>query len=105
MVNYVFKQKQIPPALEEGLVTPIFKKVDKTDTANYRGITVTAVVLRVIEHVLNRRQNAILDKSQSDRQKGFTAGHSSIDAALTLSECIAEAKNFKKPLIVVMLDA
>ena len=54
---------------------------------------------------MNCRHNDILDKSQSDLQKGFTAGHSSIDAALILSECIAEAKNSKKPLIVAMLDA
>ena len=59
----------------------------------------------MIEHVLNQRQNAILDKSQSDLQEGFTAGHSSIEAALILSECIADAKNSKKPLIVAMLDA
>ena len=43
--------------------------------------------------------------SQSRLQKGFTPGRSSIDAALILSECIAEAKNERKPLIVATLDA
>ena len=44
----------------------------------------------MIEHVLNQRYNAILDQSQSDLQKGLTAGHASIEAALILSECITE---------------
>ena len=101
LINYVFEQRHVPAALKEGLVTPIFKKGDKTDPANYRGITVT----KVIEHILNRRHNTILEKSQSSLQKGFTPGRSSIDAALILSECIDEAKNSKKPLIVAMLDA
>ena len=100
LINYVFEQRHVPAALKEGLVIPIFEKGDKTDPANNRGITVTTVVLEVIEHILNRRHNAILDKSQSSLQKGFTPGRSSIDAALILSECIDEAKNSKKPLIV-----
>ena len=75
------------------------------DPANYCGIIITTVILKVTEHILNRRHNAILDKSQSSLQKGFTAGRSSIDAALILSECTAEIKNSHKPLIVAMLDA
>ena len=105
MINYIFECKQVPSVLKEGLVTPIFKKGDRSDPANYRGITVTTVLLKVIEHVLNIRHNAILDASQSRLQKGFTPGRSSIDAALILSECIAEAKNERKPLIVATLDA
>ena len=44
--------------LKKGLVTPIFKKGDRSDPANYHGITVTTVLLKVIEHVLNIRHNA-----------------------------------------------
>ena len=89
MINYIFECKQ----------------GDRSDPANYRGITVTTVFLKVIEHVLNIRHNAILDASQSRLQKGFTSGRSSIDAALILSECIDEFKNKRKPLIVATLDA
>ena len=91
--------------LKEGLVSPILKKGDRSDPANYHGITVTTVLLKVIEHVLNIRHNAKLDPSQLRLQKGFTSGRSSIDAALILSECIAEAKNERMPLIVATLDA
>ena len=35
MMNYIFECKQVPSVLKEGLVTPIFKKGDKTDPANY----------------------------------------------------------------------
>ena len=59
----------------------------------------------MIEHILNGRHNVILDKSQSVLQKGFTSGGSSIDAGLILSECMSEAKNENKPLVVATLDA
>ena len=61
MINYIFECKQVPSVLKQGLVTPIFKKGDRSNPANYRGITVTTVLLKVIEHVLNIRHNAILD--------------------------------------------
>ena len=85
LVNYIFDTKQVPPVLKGGLVTPIYKKGEKTDPANYRGITVTSIMLKVVEHIMNKRHNLILGESQSRLQKGFTAGSSSIDAAVILS--------------------
>ena len=105
LVNFIFASKKHPPppppVLKSGLITPIFKKGEKTNPANYRGITVTSILLKVVEHILNRRHNAQLEKTQSHLQKGFTAGSSSIDAALILSECISQVK----PLILATLDA
>ena len=94
----MIKERHVSPVLKEGLLTPIFKKGDKSNPSNYRGITVTPVILKILEHVLNERQNIILLESQSKLQKGFTAGSSSMGAALILTECINEAKNMRKPL-------
>ncbi len=95
LLNYILKEKHISPVLKEGLLSPVFKKGDSTNPSNYRGITVTSVILKVLEHILNKRHNEILDVTQSQLQKGFTAGQSSIDAALILTESIAEAKKPK----------
>ena len=86
-------------------MTPIYKKGEKTNPANYRGIAVTSFLLKVTEHILNRRHNLILDGSHSALQKGFTQGSSSINAALILSECITEAKSTHQPLCLATLDA
>ena len=59
---------------EGGASYPHIQKGNSSDPANYRGITVTTVLLKVIEHVLNIRHNAILDASQSRLQKGFPPG-------------------------------
>ena len=104
-MNYIFATKRVPAGLKSGMITPIYEKGEKTDPANYRGITMTSVLLKITEHILNKRHTNILEKSQSQLQKGFTPGSSSIDAALILSECIAEAKNTCKPLILATLDA
>ena len=52
----------------------------------------------------NLGHNLIFHESQSRLQKGFTAGCSSLNAALILSECILEAGNNKRDLFVTTLD-
>ncbi|MES9880512.1 MAG: reverse transcriptase family protein, partial [Sedimenticola sp.] len=105
LLNHIIKEKHVPAVLKEGLLSPVYKKGDSTNPSNYRGITVTSVILKVLEHILNKRHNTILDKTQSKLQKGFTAGQSSIDAALIVSESLAEARNTRKPVILTTLDA
>ncbi|MCW4345831.1 MAG: reverse transcriptase family protein [Candidatus Thiodiazotropha endolucinida] len=80
------------------------KKGDKSNPSNYRGITVTPVILKLLEHILNERQNKTFLTTQSRLQKGFTAGSSSMGAALILTECINEAKDKKETLFVATLD-
>ena len=104
MLNCLIKAKVVSAVLKEGIITPVCKKGDSTDPGNYRGITVTPVLLKVFEHVLNCRHNKILGKTQSRLQKGFTSGCSSLNAAVILTECILEAKNNKEELILTTLD-
>ncbi|MCG8110719.1 MAG: reverse transcriptase family protein, partial [Candidatus Thiodiazotropha endolucinida] len=104
LLNYLIDSKTISVVLKEGILTPIFKKGDPSNPGNYRGITVTPVLLKILEHILNSRHNRILQDSQSRLQKGFTAGCSSLNAALILTECVLEASNMKQDLFLTTLD-
>ena len=57
MLNCLIRSKAVSVVLKEGLLTPIYKKGDPTDPGNYRGVTVTLVLLKVLEHVVNSRHN------------------------------------------------
>ena len=86
------------------VLTPIFKKGDPSNPGNYRGITVTPVLLKILEHILNARHSQILMNTQSRLQKGFTPGCSSLNAAFILSECILESAMNKQDLFLTTLD-
>ena len=103
-LNCLIRARAVTAVLKEGILTPIYKKGDPTNPGNYRGITVTPVLLKVLEHVLNRRHNKILEETQSKLQKGFTEGCSSLSAAVILTECILESKNNKQDLLLTTLD-
>ena len=48
LLNYIILSKSISIVLKEGILTPIFKKGDRTNLGNYRGITVTPIYLKII---------------------------------------------------------
>ena len=104
LVNIIFKLRRVPDLLKEAILTPVYKKVDATNPSNYRGISVTPVILKIIEHILSNRHNPNLQLTQSKLQKGFTEKTSSMNAAMILSECINESRLQKKPLYVAALD-
>ena len=87
-----------------GILNSVFKKGDPTNPGNYSGITVTPVLLKILEHIINTRHNHIFAPTQSRIQKGFTPGCSSLNAAFILSECILEAANNKHDLLLTTLD-
>lgn len=62
-LNHVTVTKHISIVLREGILTPIYKKGDVSDPGIYRGIPVTPISLKILEHVLNNRHNQILDRT------------------------------------------
>ena len=103
-LNYMISTKTVSVVLKEGILNPVFKKGDPTNPGNYRGITITPVLLKILEHVINTRHNHIFAPTQSRIQKGFSPGCSSLNAAFILSECILEAANNKHDLLLTTLD-
>ena len=103
-LNYLISTKRVSAILKEGTLTPIYKKGDTSDPGNYRGITVTPVLLKILEHILNARHNDIFSCTQSRLQRGFTEGCSSLNAAVILTECILESASNKQDLWLTTLD-
>lgn len=106
IINYMLQSRSIPDNLLHGTLTPVLKKhKDKTDPNNYRGITVCSMLVKLLEKAWLLRTNPIITSNQSKLQRGFTAGCSSSNAALLITESIAEAYDTKKDLYITFLDA
>ena len=106
LFNTIIQKQQVPQALKHGVITPVFKKKNSPKNPdNYRRITITMVVNKILEKILLDPLKDILAPSLNTLQRGFTPGTSSTNAALLLSEVIAEAGDNKEPLYTLYLDA
>jgi hypothetical protein len=105
LINAFIRNKEVPEDLKDGLLTPVHKKGATNIPTNYRGITVTSIILKVLEIIHGNQVNPKLQLTQSKLQGGFTTGSSSTNTALLLTEAVNETRHDKRPLFVSFLDA
>lgn len=100
--NIVF----IPGVLKTVILTPVLKKdKDRKLPGNYRGIAVTPVLSKILETILKKHVEPTLTKIQNPLQRGFTEKTSPTNAAIIITEGLAEAKDNGKPMAITTLDA
>ena len=71
----------MPRQWREGLIINLFKKGDREDPGNYRGITLLSVVGKVFCKILNNRLVGCLDKEGflHEGQAGFRVNRCCVD--------------------------
>ena len=90
----MYNHGHIPEGLKKGIIITIHKggRKPKADPNNYRAITLTSCILKLLERILLQRVEAALNTPLSILQGGFRAGLSCNMSSLMLKECISFAK-------------
>ena len=106
VLNSLFRTGTVPDFVNEGLVTPVFKKGEPFDTSNYRPITVTEPLMRLYASILNARLQKFAESNnyRADTQTGFRPGLSTMHQLFALQYFVDEADADKKPLYCCFLD-
>ena len=83
--SVVWHEETVPRQWREGLILNLFKKGDREDPGNYRGITLLSVVGKVFCKVRNNRLVHCLDKGAlHEGHAGFRVNRSCMDNVYTL---------------------
>ena len=89
-----------------GNITPLFKKGDKKIAGNYRPVSLTSVICKVLESVVRNSivTHMIKHKLFNDKQHGFVPGRSCITQLLLVLDKWTELLDAGDPIDVVYLD-
>ena len=106
LFSVIWHEEMVPPQWREGLIVNLFKKGDKEDPGNYRGITLLSVVGKVFCKILNDRLVKHLDEGQAlhEGQAGFRKKRSCIDNVYTLNEIVQGRLREGKKTYAFFLD-
>ena len=76
---------EVPPDWRHAWVVPIFKKGDRHLASNYRPVSLTSIVCKVLEHIVHSSVMKHFDSSKilTDTQHGFTKNRSCETQLLT----------------------
>ena len=105
LTNSILRSGKLPDSFKIGSVSPMLKKSKPAKNPNnYRRITITSIVGKVVEKHMIQLTRPILDSTHSPLQFGFTRGSSPTYAALVLTEIMADAADRKQELQVTFMD-
>ncbi len=82
----------------------LYKKGDRTNTQNYRGICLLDTTYKVYARILNRRLKTIAEALLSEEQTGFRKGRSCTDAIFILKRLIEERREHNKETHLAFID-
>lgn len=104
ILNYSLQMGQLPRDWKLALVVPIHKNGDKLLPSNYRPISLTSVVCKLMERVVLHNLNAHLDKIIVNEQHGFRKNLSCNTQLVTVVHDILVRLNDKNGVQMATLD-
>lgn len=104
ILNKVWTNEKIPQDWGTALITPIYKKGDRKQCDNYRGITLLNTIMKIYEQIINNRIRPILESQISKSQSGFMSGRSTQDHIFTIKQIIEKRDQQNKKLYLAFID-
>jgi hypothetical protein len=79
LICFVWNKEELPQQWKESIVVPIYKKGDKTDCNNYRGISLLSTAYKILSNILLARLTPYVNDIIGDHQCGFRCNRSTTD--------------------------
>ena len=102
----LLKTGQLPSEWAKAQVCPLYKKGDKTDPANYRPISLTCILCKVMEHVIasNISRHITQHNILYELQHGFREKRSCKTQLIELVEDLTKRLTLGKQTDLILLD-
>ena len=107
LYSTVLSHGEFPKVWGDGLVVPVFKKNDRLDTNNYRGIVISSCVGKLFLRILTKRIDYFMEGSGkwSMNQCGFKKDHRTEDNLFLLKTIFEKyVKKEKKKVYIAFID-
>ena len=102
IMNMIFEK--IPTNFRKTLIKPLYKKGDKSECRNYRGICLVSVGSKLLSNMILFRLKDAVDKFLREEQCGFRKGRGCVDQVFTLRLIIEKCLRCQTPLVLSFID-
>ena len=104
--SHTLSSSLIPTSFKEAAIIPVFKSGDKSLPSNYRPISLTSVLSKVIEKIIRKQVLTFLSHRGclNNTQHGFRNGRSCLSALLDVYDNIMHMINNKSTVDMIYLD-
>ena len=89
----IWRTRTVLSDMRKATIVPIFKKGNRSDCANYRGISLLFIAGKVLTSLIRVRLNDLYEQTLRDRQGGFRKGRGCIDQIFSLRQALKRRKS------------
>ena len=92
LFNAIWQKEQTPRDWSRMLVTPIHKKRDRKDPANYRAISLLSIPGKDFSKIILNRMKLKTEEAMKNSHFGFRQGRGTVDAIFIARQIIEKAR-------------
>jgi hypothetical protein len=89
-INCIWNKEELPEQWKESIIVPVYKKSDKTDCSNYRGISLLSTSYKILSNILLSRFTQYVDEIIGDHQCGFRRNRSTTDQTFCIRQILGK---------------
>lgn len=104
LLRDIWEKETVPKEWKEGLIIKLFKKGNKHDCNNYRGITLLNICSKILSLILLDRLQDSIEPYIRGEQAGFRPSRSCIDQINTLRIILEQASEWRSPIYLLFID-
>jgi len=92
LIISIWNKEELPEGWKESIIVPIYKKGDKTNCSNYRGISLLPTTYKILSNILLSKLTPYAEEIIEDHQCGFRRNRATTDSIFCIRQ-ILEKKN------------
>ena len=104
LVEKIWQLEEIPSDLRDALIVTIFKKGDKSDCGNYRGISLLSIAGKILARILATRLQPLSEEVLPESQCGFRPSRGTVDAIFAARQLQEKSREQHMPLYMAFID-
>ncbi|KAJ4429975.1 hypothetical protein ANN_22179 [Periplaneta americana] len=104
LVLAIWEKEIVPKQWKESIIVPIFKKGDKTNCSNFRGISLLLTSYKILSNIFLRRLTPYVDEIIGDHQCGFRRNRSTIDQIFCIRQILEKKWEYKGTVHQLFID-
>ena len=104
IISLLWFTEKFPADIKDPNITILFKKGDRAQCGNYRGISLLSVVGKVLADILLQRLKNLAERIYPQSQSGYRGGRSTIDGIFTLRQLMEKTREQRRNMYIVFVD-
>jgi hypothetical protein len=88
LINCIWNKEEMPEQWKESIIVPIYKKGNKTDCSNYRGISLLSTSYKILFNIFLSRLTPYVDEIIGDHQCGLRRNRSATDQIFCIRQIL-----------------